>query len=258
MRDKVAYLKFTLTIFITILFTLRGIACCIGNFVHIYPQGNKLSPNGIIVVDYSEGWFKIFDGLDNMKFFLKSQQGTTYPLTLIQKTKSNKRHVQFVLKPEHDLPSNKSLSLRLTGIDSSNVNAIKFSHHIRKYWKVRAEPDTYAPRFIDTLKVEYDNYINSSVKGHGFNCTVLYHDNPVDSFYQVKKWSTELLAEVTDDKGHSYFIPIQNNLFGIHENICWSPFYIPRNSEVEFTVRLMDFSGNLSQESRKFKCKTSG
>lgn len=233
--------------------TTASFACCVSGSVTIYPRGNIISENPIFLIEYSERDYHIFEKIEEIGFYIEYDNGEEVKLLVSSSNSAASVNSQFVLSPISELNiSDNNFSIKVRGTTISK-NFQKFLSY-RKF-SVKLKKDTIPPNFSSPIKGTYANYLNSSASGHSVNFSTSYDDNYEFLFQRSNRKMSELLVELSDEKGNTYLIAITNSTFGIYQGMCGSYFLFSINTNLKFYIQLVDFSGNKSEAIREIEFK---
>lgn len=88
-------------------------ACCMGDYVGVYPRGSKIMQNPVFLVDYKEADFKLANKLDKLEFYLLVNNKREVPVAIEKKVIGTGSLSQLLLKPNGLLELNDSVQLQL-------------------------------------------------------------------------------------------------------------------------------------------------
>lgn len=236
-------------------------ACCSVGNIRLAPQSNEISQNPLILVEFDRIYTNVRTS-KKISFYLVSSKGQEIKLSIIEKNYSFSGDIQFLLKPEEILKLETKLRFEVRGLDTlSNVrwNRMIKDYVNQKTWEVMKNEDNIEPKFLSNINSKYENHFNSSAPGQGVSCTFKYSDDNISTYQRNNRKINEIFVEITDERGQKYFEPVTNSYFGIYHSICGANFEIKRgNEEYEYTffVRLVDLSGNKSEEIKKVEFRT--
>ena len=250
-------MKFLITFSILIFFPLKSFACCTGGMISIVPKSDEISQNPIILIDFMERDYKIFETLKNADFFLVDNKGKKIKLNVIERNKGFHTWAQILLKPKKQLKLGRAISIRVSGINAKKDLQKKFIEKVQsRKWKVKYEKDKIAPTFTSGFSIEYLNHLNWSVSGHGIKGHIDFCDN-IDYYFKnqqgIKK---EIIFEVINEEGKRYLLTLYGGSLWIYHGVCGATFSLKQDKEYTFKIRLMDLSGNMSLEINELKFKT--
>lgn len=226
---------------------------CAGQFVNIYPKSGQVSKNPIFLIDFSERDYLIYDKLECANFYIEYENGKTVKLTLLNKNKAVNTNAQFILTSKRKLKSGQKFSLRFKNLKTRKEFKELIEYRI---WTVLDEKDKVKPCFLSDFKTTY--YTNFDIPGGGHFIRVkgsFKDENKINKGLKEQS-KTELLAEITEQNGNSYFVPIRNSTFELYEGSCGTLFHISRKKINNFRVRVWDYSGNKSKEVKLLSFKT--
>lgn len=242
----------------TILFLSTQIvfACCASEMITISPKGNEIPQNPIILIDFTENDYKIYEKLDEARFYLIDEKGYEINVEVLERNEGFYIWAQVLLKPKKELEVGRKVSLRIADVRVQGEAQKKFVQTIQsKRWEVKYEVDTTAPMFTDDMTIQYVNLFNSSAPGHGINITTKYWDNNEYKYEINKRIKRQIIIEVINEEGKRYLLTTNGNQFGIFHGICGAVFELKQDTSCSFKMRLLDFSGNKSDESKEVKFK---
>lgn len=222
-------------------------ACCGRYIAGIYPSGEDLAQNPVILLDYTK---ELEDVLTDVEFYLMTDEGKKIDIEIIEKN-TVPSYRQMLLKPSDLLDKGIKVSLKAENLPETSVNkdVERLIKTINKTWTVSIEEDKVAPKYGEEFSgTYYDRLILSSPGVDiGFECS--YEDNTEYNKRQI-------LIEITDKKGYKCIIAVNNGSFHIVNGSCIKHYNLEPDSEYYFEFKLMDFSGNKSEEIRNFAVKT--
>jgi len=236
-------------LFVLFLGVQQVIACGgYGNTI-IYPMGKSLVQNPLILIDQKKSDIDILSGFE---FYLLADNGKKINIEIIQRNQSP-FYNQILLKPSKLLKKDSELSLRVTKVKMNedfykNETVKQFIDKVKeRKWIVNIEEDNISPQYIGDIS---ENFIY--VNGAFFNCS--FDDNTPVSIYD----SRHILMEVRGRGGYRYIIPVwrKNGNFNLYGGDGYSNCHLKPNTRYTFKFRLMDFSGNKSEETKKITFKT--
>jgi hypothetical protein len=247
-------------IFSALMLTLafkQVIACCAGGLIEVSPRGNEISQNPIILIDFMERDYKVYDLLLKATFYLVDENGGKINLDIIETNKAFNTGAQALLRPRSGLEMEQIVSIKIEGLNVSDEKIKKFINHVQsKKWSVCFDKDTTIPKFNQEVTHEYINHFGSSASGHGILGNVVFWDNNEYTYQINNRKEKQILLEVTSKEGNKYIIQTHSNSFWIYDGICGSTFELKQDTEYSFEIRLIDLSGNKSDETKQVKFKT--
>jgi hypothetical protein len=245
-------------IFALLLGYISSYACCAAGLITVSPQGQHLSQNPLILIDYMERDYGVFNALAEAIFFLKDSSGNIYELEIVDMVRSRSVSAQVLLKPKTVLEKGKVLSLGVKNLQSNHERTPSFIHQIQqKNWTVSFDYDGIAPTFERPPYTTYKHSFQSTAPGHWMYGIVYYSDNNTYAWGKNDAIKTQIILEIADSTGKKiYKATDQRNAFWISDAMCGSDFELKLDTEYTFLVRLIDFSGNKSKEARQVSFKT--
>ncbi len=248
--------KIILVIFF--IFSLQELfACCAGGEISIAPKSNEISQNPVILIDFMERDYQVYDKLKKAKLSLIDEQGKEITVKVLERNKGFHTYAQILLKPKKKLKKGSKVSLRITKMETENKLQKRFVQKIQsKKWKVNFEKDKIPPRFNEDIPIDYVNGFNSSAPGHGIQGIARFWDNNEYKYNMDKKNIHQIIIEAISEEGKRYLLITTGNKFGIYQGICGANFGLKQDTEYSFKIRLIDFSGNKSKETKEIKFKT--
>ncbi len=274
-----SYLKFMLCFLLLLFYSQTSSACCAGERLQVLPSSNNIPQNPIFLVEFSG----IKSNLKKFKrLYLKDQRGNIIDLEIIEgygKKEALANHRSYdhqnrfvILKPNEKLPRNAVVSIVIeTGIAVDKRMNKELGRLMKKTWKVKHKTDKGNPYFGSEITGKYFGHFNSSASGHSISCSMKAVDNyeyltsfPAHYSEEQKiKYprKQEMLIELTDENGFKSIYPLKDGTFYFANGACYRNFSLPsrinkgETKEFTFEARLMDFSGNLSKDTRLIKFK---
>lgn len=242
-------MKKNILTFILFFSTQILLACCAGEMISIVPKSTEIQQNPIILIDFMESDYKIYKNLENARFYLVDDKGNKTVLEVLERNMGFNTWAQILLRPTRKLITGRKVSLNITGLSPSGELHQKFLRTIQsKNWEVRDSTDQASPRFYKDISLEYVNQLNSSAAGHGVKGVI--------KFEGQQTIENQIIIEATDSAGNRYLIATIGHIFWIYSGICGSIFELNQDTEYHFKVRLMDLSGNVSDETMVLNFKT--
>jgi len=254
-------MKKLILFFVLLLGMQQAMATCRLYFAEVYPKGEDLSQNPIILLDYNKGYTKV---LADAKFYLVTDEGRRIDVEIVEENTAPS-YAQMILKPTKLLDKGVKVSLNVENLtieSESNKNrrdAIKRLYSIiEKTWTVSVEEDKISPQYDEEITGTYDDCLMCCPSGLSIKFDISYKDNVKYeySYDNNKRQFEQTLVEVTDKKGYKYIIPAINNYFLLSDISCGTNYNLEPDTQYQFEFRLMDFSGNISKEVKTFKIKT--
>lgn len=237
---------------------ISSYACCAGGLLTVSPQGPNLSQNPIILIDYMERDYGVFNAFDEANFYLEDSSGNTYELEIVDMVRSRSVSAQILLKPKTVLEKGKVLSLGVKNLLSNHERVPSFIHQIQqKNWTISFDYDGIAPEFSGGISYNYRHNFESTAPGHGVYGRISFIDN--NDYYWGKNNTikNQIILEIADSTGKRIYAATDaHNAFWISNGICGSDFELKLDTQYTFSVRLIDFSGNKSKEVKEVSFKT--
>jgi len=246
-------------IIILFLATQQATACCARYIAEIYPSGKKLAQNPVILLDYTK---ELSDVLTNTEFYLMTDEGKKIDIEIIEENTAPS-YRQMLLKPSKLLDKGIEVSLKVENLTIDKESSVNVKEDIErliqtinKTWTVSIGEDKIAPKYNEEISGTYYDRLMISSPGVdiGFECS--YEDNVEYIFNRGIYSQKEILIEVTDKKGYRCIIPINNGIFHLVNGACITSYELEPDTQYYFEFRLMDFSGNKSEEIKNFAVKT--
>lgn len=243
---------------IILIFGIQEIfACCAGEMISIAPRNNEISQNPIILIDFMERDYKIYDKLEEARFYLIDDKGKKIDLEILERNEGFHTWAQILLRPKKKLKKGRNVSLRITEMQVEGEQQRKFVQRVQsKKWKVKFKKDDTAPKFNEEVAYEYINHFNWSASGHGILGTAKFWDNNEYKYEINRRIENQIIIEATSEEGERYLLTTNGNSFWIYQGICGATFGLKQDAEYSFKLRLIDFSGNKSLETKEVKFKT--
>ena len=116
---------------------------------------------------------------------------------------------------------------------------------------MKFKTDRVAPKFDGDITFKY----GSSSTGYGMEGTSKFWDNNEYKYKLGAKFYPEIIIEAISEEGERYLLTTLGNSFGFYTGICGSNFRLKYGEEHRFKLRLIDFSGNKSEEIKHIKFK---
>jgi len=246
-------------IIILFLATQQATACCARYVAEIYPSGESLSQNPVILLDYTK---ELSDVLTNAEFYLMTGEGKKIDIEIIEENTASS-YRQMLLQPSGLLDKGIKVSFKVENLNidkASNANVKKdierLIETINKTWTVSIEEDKVAPKYGKEFSGTYYDRLISSSPGVDIAFEFSYDDNVKYTFTRSIYSKKQVLIEVTDEKGYKCIIPVNNGEFHIVNGSCIKHYNLEPDTQYYFEFRLMDFSGNKSEEIKNFAVKT--
>lgn len=245
-----------LVLIIFIFFNIQKInASCNAGVVSIFPKSNELSQNPVILIDFMERDYLIYDKLEEMKFYLVDNEGKETALEILEKNKGFRVWAQVLLKPKKKLKKGRKVALKISNMPTDGKHWEWFVKRVQsRNWEVKFKTDKVAPKFDGDITFKF---ISSST-GHGVTGTSKFWDNNKYKYKISGKFYEETIIEATNEEGKKYFLTTRGNSFWIYTDNCGSAFRLMYDEEYRFKIRLIDFSGNKSKEIKHVKFRASG
>ena len=141
----------------------------------------------------------------------------------------------------------------------------------KKTWTVKYKADKKEPVFASEITGKYYGGFNSSASGHSVGFQMEFMDNykyvpsfPTNYTEEQKLKNprkSEMIIELTDEDGRKSIFPLKSGRFSFSSGTCYRNFNLPvfikkgESKEFHFEARLMDFSGNISENTRLINFK---
>ncbi len=269
--------KFTILCLLIFCSFQMGFACCAGEQLRVFPSSDHIAQNPIFLVEFSG----IKPNLKKYKrIYLKDQKGKQINLEIIEGYGNSERITnrqqydyqdRFVLlKPEKKLARNAVVSMVVeTGMEIDARMKIEIERLQKKSWKVKFKSDKRDPILGPEITAKYHGHFNSSASGHSIRLNMQAMDNYTyvpsfpANFTEERKLKyprkPEMLIELKDEAGNKYIYPLSDGSFSLSNGACYRNFKLPnriKEGEImryRFEARLMDFSGNISKDTRLIK-----
>ena len=271
---KIAF--FLLLVFCSVQMTF---ACCVGDYLRVLPSSDYIAQNPVFLLEYSG--IKI--ALKKYKrIYLKDQRGKIIDLEVIEgygkgEVVTDGRYTDYqnrfvLLKPKKKLQRNTVVSMVIeAGVELDERMTREIERLQQKTWKVKYKTDKRDPVFASDIRGKYYGGFNSSASGH----SVRFRMETIDNYKYVPSFpanyteeqklkyprKSEMLIELTDEDGKKSIYPLKDGSFSFSNGTCYRNFSLPgRLKEGEsiayiFEARLMDFSGNISEDTRLINFK---
>jgi len=247
-------MKKLIPIVILVLSIQEIFACCIGGEISIAPRGNEMSQNPILLIDFMERDYKIYNKLKEATFYMIDDQGNKFDLEILDSNKGIRILAQIILKPKEKLRKGSKVSLIIDEMQAQGENQKRFIQMIQsKKWVVKFEEDRVAPEFNKELTYEYVNNLNTSAPGHGVLVKVDFWDNNEYKYEINSRIENPIVIEAISDEGNRYLFTTNRDSFWIYHGMCGATFKLKRGTEYSFKIRLIDLSGNKSLETKEIK-----
>jgi len=229
---------------------------CISEIVNVYPKSLAISQNPVILIEYDEQSYRVFEKLKNAKYHLVDNKGNKYILDLVESNKAFDVKAQILLKINCKLKKRKFVTIEISNFQIGNKLEQKIISRIQsKKWEVIISVDEKAPEFESELDYFYYSYIDSG-HGDGVRSKVSYSDN--NSYFHDTNMGVKdhIIIKVTNEENKSYLIPTNGNYFSIDDGMCYTFFELKRQKDYTFKVSLIDFSGNESKDEKIIEFST--
>lgn len=238
----------------------QATASCRLYFAEVYPKGEDLPQNPIILLDYNKGYTKV---LADAKFYLSTSDGKRIEVEIVEENTAPS-YAQVVLKPTELLDMKTTVTLNVENLTNDSENNLNRDEGIKRLinkitqtWMVSVTEDEVSPYYSDEIVGTYDDCLMCSDGSLSIKFDILYNDNVKYEYsYNDAHQFEHLLVEVRDKKGYKYIIPIFNSVFVLSNGNCGTNYDIEPDTHYQFKFRLMDFSGNKSKQIKKFTYKT--
>jgi hypothetical protein len=210
------------------------IAKCSGDGINVYPKGETISQNSIIIIEgYANSQKIILDLNKKYKVYMKSGNHVV-DMEILELNEGSFKLTQAILKPTDSFLIGEEYKLFIDSLPSS-------SGRIDKTWKITESSIVGIPEFKKLPKVSGKEltYLGCGPSVHvNFKSTVNSNEDCI-----VK---TTLINKVTGISS-VYYLPISNGKISIGHGMCSGAFELYKGMEYTVTFCLMDFSGNKGQ-----------
>ncbi|MFZ4798054.1 MAG: hypothetical protein ACOYMA_11200 [Bacteroidia bacterium] len=229
-------------------------ACCIGEYVQVFPRSSYVSSNSSFLINFSEGDFNLKNNISDLVFTAITTKGKRYKLTVLE-TNFSGTTGQVFLKVKSKLNIGDTISIEVNSIISDTLTGKTkdFSRNLSyRKWVVQYKMDKELPTWTDdSISYTTHDSRNSSAPGYGVIFKVKIKDNLIyDSKNKASPKSTlPIFYSVTLDE-QKFICAAENNDPSISYSICGSNFNFEVDKTYTAIFTAIDASGNYSKNTK--------
>jgi len=239
-------------------------ACCAGGVINIYPNENWLSETPIILIEWMEKDYHVYDHIEKFEFHLINESGVKTELEILDKIYNSGTYAQMILRPKSILPESIEVSLIVEPFNlAENNNLVKFLKLIEfeSCWAIKKLSDNIKPEIEEVLKFDSESSACRSFRSMNTTVEIAYCENIDYKFLGRDNKSGKLsrsflLGKLTNQKGDCHYVKVIDNQFQIYDSSCGKTFDLSYGTKYLFSLRLLDLSGNFSTENIDFEITT--
>jgi len=234
-------------------------ACCAGGMFDIYPNNNWLSDTPVILVEWMEKDYQMYDKVDSANFYLMNEFGDKVKLQIIDKIYNNQTYAQIILKPQVRLREGTEVSIILENINfRENKKTDKFTRFIEegKCWEIKKISDITKPIFTQVPKFKNNNKAFTMYSSISTIVEIEYSENIAYECVHRESKKAFMLGKITNKEGASHYVKIIDNQFNIYDGSCSRIFDLNSETKYLYKLELVDLSGNRSDEIINLEFKT--
>lgn len=218
---------------------------CAGTGLYAFPEGGAIKKTSLFILDgYAESQH-VIDGLNN-KYPIYLKSGNERILLKVVETHVGQFLLtQAILKPEKALVPGKNYQLIIENLpDYERLGAYNSKTHAYDplTYSVTDESDTEAPKWIKNPKEKDKSLVH-------FGCGPSVHVNFEMSLKETGDYVVKTTVKSKESgKETTYYIGSSENHLSIGHGMCSGAFTFHEGDQYEVKFRIMDASGNLSEE----------
>lgn len=236
MKELITFLLLYICIFSTN-------ADCGSSGLQVFPSGEVLYPNSLIMIQSDWSYEKVMRGLgDEIPVYLGNEKHTIH-LLVNEVCDTETGYFQVFLEPKSKLPVGEKFQLYIENhniewIDMRSIYGFPQNFEWRVSDREKLNPPSFSskPRFVECV-----------FNAYGCGC----EQNAVFQFKTTNKSDILFLAEVvnveTNETQMAYIPPKENKIF-VGRGMCGGPFGFEFHKKYKVRFRIRDSAGNFSKD----------
>ena len=230
----------------TILFAKLSFADCASSGIYVYPEGESINQNSMILI---EGYYfsqDLITDLDSKYPVKLVSGGHSVELEVIETYESMMHLTVAILKPKELLKMDAVYTLVIEDLDETEGDMPKrwstsSGEYVDVQWKVTSGVDNEAPEYSGTPKHIKNNYIPF---GCGPGISALFE---IETSEKVPLFAFVNLKEKKTGFTNTYLVCVyKEGLIEVGHSMCSGAFTFRSGIDYEVQFRLVDNSGNMA------------